>query len=224
MVETINLTATDGHTMEALWAEPSGKPRGGLLVLQEIFGLTDHLKRLCAKFAEKGYAVCAPALFDRVERGLNLAYVGDDYQKGLNLRKDMRPEWMMLDCQAGIEMLRPAGRVGTIGYCYGGYVAWLAATELNTLDCAISLYGGGVADICERETKCAVQLHFGDSDRAIPLDHVQRIKNAHPEIPTYVYDDAPHAFCTDDRDGAYRPEACKRATARALDFLAEHLD
>lgn len=222
MAKRVTLRAADGHQLDAFRSDPAGTPRGGLVVIQEIFGLTPHMNRLVDHFAAAGYAACAPALFDRVEKNVSLGYVGDDYKKGHELRSKLNETWILADCEAAIAALKP-GKVGLVGYCFGGLVAWYAGTNLKSLACSISLYGGGIAAICDRKPVCPMQFHFGDCDRAISLADVHKIKTAHPDIPTYVYDDAPHGFCTDDREGAYREAACKRATARVLDFMKQHV-
>jgi len=223
MAECVTLTASDGHKLEAFRSDPDATPRGGLVVIQEIFGLTPHMNRLVGHFAEEGFATIAPALFDRVEAGVSLGYVGADYEKGRALRAALSESWILADTAAAVAAVKPAGKVGLVGYCFGGLVAWQAGTTLEGLDCAISLYGGGVAKLLDRTPKCPMQFHCGDSDRAIPLSDIQKFKDAFPDIPYYVYDDAPHGFCTDDREGAYRPDACARATARVLDFLKLHV-
>jgi carboxymethylenebutenolidase len=223
MAKRVKLRAADGHELDAFRSDPKGAPRGGLVVLQEIFGLTHHLDRLCDSFAEAGYAVCAPALFDRVERNVALGYVGDDYQKARDLRAKLNDAWILADCKAAVDSLAPIGKVGVIGYCFGGLVAWHCATGIDGLACAISLYGGGIAKIADRKPRCPVQFHFGDHDRSISLADVHTIRTAHPDLPSYVYDDAPHGFCTDDREGAFRPGPCQRATGRSLDFLRQHV-
>ena len=224
MGSTVTLNAADGHTLDGWRADPAGAPKGGLVVIQEIFGVNDHVRRLADGFAASGYAACAPALFDRLEKGVELGYGEGDFAKGRELRSGMNDDWLRADCQAAIDKLSDAGKkVGLVGYCYGGYVAWVAATGLDSLACAISLYGGGVAANARWRPRCPMQFHFGDHDHGISLADVQTIKDAHPDIPTYVYDDAPHGFCTDDREGAYNPDACGRATGRILDFLAQNL-
>jgi carboxymethylenebutenolidase len=223
MAERVSLRAADGHELDAFRADPKGTPRGGLVVIQEIFGLTAHMNELTDSFAEAGYATLAPALFDRVEKNVALGYVGDDYEKGRALRSRLNEDWILKDCQAAVDALKPAGKVGLVGYCFGGLVAWYAGTNLKDLACSIGLYGGGIVNLLDRTPVCPMQLHFGDSDRAISLKDVHTIKQAHPDIPAFVYDDAPHGFCTSDREGAFRPAACRRATARVLDFLGQHV-
>lgn len=223
MGQNITLNTADGHTVDAWRADPAGPAKGGLVVIQEIFGLTDHVRRLTDSYAEAGYAACAPALFDRVEKNVELTYGEADFAKGRELRGKLNDDWILADCQAAIDNLAGAGKVGLVGYCFGGYVAWIAGTGLDTLACSISLYGGGVAAKADRQPRCPMQLHFGDRDRGISLADVQTVKDAHPDLPVYVYDEAPHGFCTDDREGAFAPAACRRATGRILDFLGQQV-
>ena len=221
MGKMIELTAADGHALDAYRADPSGTPKGGVVIIMEIFGLTPHMKRLTDSFADKGYAAIAPAMFDRFEKNLCLAYEGDDYAKGRAFKDQEKDEWILADCQAAAEAVSDAGKVGLVGYCFGGYVAWIAGTGLDSLACSISLYGGGVAQKADLQPKCPMQFHWGDKDRNITMGHVQTVRDAHPDIPSFVYDDAAHGFCTDDREGAYNPDACARAHERIFAFLAQ---
>jgi|ABEF01.1.fsa_nt_gi carboxymethylenebutenolidase len=223
MGSNVTLTAADGHALDAYRAEPEGASKGGLVVIMEIFGLTAHMLRLTDSFAAAGYTAIAPAMFDRLEKNINLTYEGEDYAKGRAMKDQVKDEWLRADCQAAADAVADAGKVGLVGYCFGGYVAWIAGTGLDSLACSISLYGGGVAQKSDLQPKCPMQFHFGDKDHAITLAHVQTIRDAHPDIPSYVYDDAAHGFCTDDREGAFNPRACKRATGRILDFLAQNV-
>jgi len=223
MTEIVSLTAGDGHVLDAMVAAPAGAPRGGLVVIQEIFGLNDHMDRLCASFAEAGYAVCAPALFDRLGKNITFGYFGDDYQAARDERSKLTDEWILTDVAAAKDHLKPAGKVGLVGYCFGGYVAWMAGTEFADLACSISCYGGGIVKKLDRVPRCAMQFHIGDRDYAVPLNDIQAVKDAYPDIPVYVYDGAGHGFCTDDREGFFDPRACARATGRILDFLGHHV-
>lgn len=223
MGSDVTLTTADGHTLDAYRADPDGAPKGGVLVIMEIFGLTPHMRRLTDSFAAAGYAAIAPAMFDRIEKNVLLAYEGEDYAKGRAMKDQVKDEWLRADCQAAADAVASAGKVGLVGYCFGGYVAWIAGTGLDSLACSISLYGGGVAQKSDLQPKCPMQFHFGDKDHAISMAHVQTIRDAHPDIPSYVYDDAAHGFCTDDREGAYNPDACARAHERTFAFLAHNV-
>ena len=223
MGQMVQLTTADGHTLDAYQADPAATPKGGLIIIQEVFGITGHVKRLSDSFAEAGYAVCAPAMFDRVEKNVELTYGTDDFAKGRELRGKLTDDWILADVEAAAKHLSQFGKVGLAGCCFGGYVAWISGTGLDSLACAASLYGGGVAAKTDRQPKCAMQMHFGDKDGGISLADVHIVKEAHPDLPVYVYDDAAHGFCTDDREGAFNARACARATGRILDLLAQHV-
>lgn len=223
MGQNVSLTAKDGHTLNGYKAEPAGAAKGGLVVIQEIFGVNSHVRSLVDKFAAEGYLAIAPALFDRVEAGIDLGYDENGFAVGREARGKLTDEMILADVDAAAAEVSSAGKVGLIGYCFGGYVAWISACGLDSLACAVSCYGGGVAARAENDRpRCPVQFHFGDKDHAIPLDDVQKVKNAHPDIPTFVYDDSAHGFCCDDRD-VYNPGACERAHGRALAFFADNV-
>ena len=223
MGQTISLTASDGHALDAYKAEPAGAAKGGLVIIQEIFGVNGHVRSVVDKFAADGYVAIAPALFDRVQKGMDLGYNEKDYAIGRETRGKLDDGAILADVDAAAKEAAGAGKVGLIGYCFGGYVAWISACNLDSLTCSVTCYGGGVAARAENDTpNCPMQLHFGDKDHAIPLDDVQKIKNAHPDIPTFVYDDSAHGFCCDDRD-VYNAGACERLHARTLAFFADNL-
>ncbi len=223
MGQSITLTAKDGHSLGAYRADPSGTAKGGIVVIQEIFGVNGHVRDLVDKFAGHGYAAIAPALFDRTEAGVQLGYDEVSFGRGRDLRGSLNDDVILADVDAAVSAVSDAGKVGLIGYCFGGYVAWVSACGLDSLACSVSCYGGGVAARAANDTpRCPVQFHLGDKDHAIPMGDVQKIRDAHPDVPSFVYDDAAHGFCCDDRD-VYNPGACERAHGRALALFAEHL-
>ena len=223
MGQSITLTAGDGHTLGAYRADPSGAAKGGVVVIQEIFGVNGHVRSLVDKFAGHGYATIAPALFDRIEAGVALGYDEDSFARGRELRGALADQVILADVDAAVSAVSSAGKVGLIGYCFGGYVAWISACGLDSLACSVSCYGGGVAARAAGDTpRCPVEFHFGDKDHAIPMGDVQTIRDAHPDVPSFIYDDAAHGFCCDDRD-VYNAGACERAHARALALFAEHV-
>lgn len=223
MGRSITLTAGDGHGFAAYRADPPGAAKGGLVVVQEIFGVNGHIRELVDRFAGKGYAAVAPALFDRKEPGVELAYDEASFGRGRELRGQLDDSWILADVDAAAAAVSSAGKVGLIGYCFGGYVAWISACGLDSLACSVSCYGGGVAARAAGDTpRCPVQFHFGDKDHAIPMGDVQKIRDAHPDVPSFVYDDAAHGFCCDHRD-VYDAGACERAHARAFALFAEHV-
>lgn len=220
MGDHITLTAGDGHRLAAYLARPVGAARAGLVVCQEIFGINAHMRNVADGFAAEGYLVIAPALFDRLERDVELGYSDDDTARGRALRTALAWDDVMLDVGAAAEEVRGGAGVGVIGYCWGGSVAWLAACRLP-VQTAVSYYGGQVHEFRAETPGCPVQFHFGTKDPIIPNDHVEEIAALHPELPLYTYD-AGHGFdCTPRPD--YEPQAAALARERKFAFLAEHL-
>jgi carboxymethylenebutenolidase len=219
--DLITLTAGDGHELAAYVARPEGPARAGLVVCQEIFGVNAHMRDVCDGFAAEGYLAIAPALFDRLERGVELGYSDDDTARGRALRTALAWDDVMRDVGAAAEEVRNGAGVGVIGYCWGGSVAWLAACRLP-VQASVSYYGGQVHEFRAETPGCPVQFHFGTKDPIIPNEHVEEIAALHPDIPLYTYD-AGHAFdCTPRPD--YDPAAAALARERSLAFLAERLD
>jgi carboxymethylenebutenolidase len=222
MGDMLTLTAEDGHRFAAYRAAPSGKPRGALVVVQEIFGVNSHIKKVTDGFAADGYLAIAPALFDRVERDFETGYAPADIERGRMVRGKLQIEDAVKDVTATVKELQKTGlKVGVVGYCFGGTVAWLAATRIPGVAAASSFYGGGVADAAGEQPKCPVIFHFGETDASIPKDHWDRIKAQHPKIPMYIYP-AGHGFSCDERGSFHEPSA-KQARQRTIDFFREHL-
>ncbi len=220
MGQMIELTAADGHTLGAYRAGP-GNATAGLVVVQEIFGVNGHMRNVCDQFAEAGYAVIAPALFDRAERGVELGYGEADLKRGLALRAQVPEQGTMADVLAAADALGvPA--LGIVGYCWGGTVAWWGATRFERFEAAVGWYGGGIAATREETAHCAVQLHFGAEDHGIPLSDVEAIRAAQPAVEIYVYEGAGHGFGCDAR-ASFNPDANQHARTRTLDFLGRHL-
>jgi carboxymethylenebutenolidase len=221
MGKTLTLTASDGHEFSAYRADPAGKPRGGLVVVQEIFGVNQHMREVCDLFADHGYASLAPALFDRAERDVELGYQGDDVARGRDVRAKVSWDDALKDTQAAIDAIADAGKVGVIGYCWGGSIAWRAATQLKGIACAIGYYGGMIAQFKDEKPKVPVLLHFGENDASIPMSDVEVIRQVHPEVPIHTYP-AGHGFSCDHRASFHKPSH-EQALRRSLTFLAAHL-
>ncbi len=219
MGETITLTASDGHKFEAYRTEPNGVSLGGIVVIQEIFGVNEHIRSVCDRFAEMGFTCVAPALFDRVDRGVELGYSADDVAKGREIRGACADEPALLDVQAAIDEL-PAGSKGIVGYCWGGYISWIAATNLDGLAAGVCYYGGGIHNKAADKPKCPVMLHFGDRDAHITPDHVQAVRDNHPDLPVMMYD-ADHGFNCDMR-GSYDKAAASLALDRTVAFFKQN--
>ena len=220
MGEMIELTAACGHKFAAYAAgDPSA--RRGLVVVQEIFGINGHMRRVSDHLAGFGYRVISPALFDRAERGVELEYTPDGVQRGLALRAAIDDAAVMRDIEASAAALSPRP-TGIIGYCWGGSIAWWGATQSKSFKAAIGWYGGGIAASKDAQPGCPVQLHFGAEDKGIPLSDVNAIQQAHPGLPIYVYPGADHGFGCDDR-ASFHAQANEIAEHRSLAFFAEHL-
>jgi carboxymethylenebutenolidase len=219
--KTVEGTAADGHRLSMYRADPAGEPRGALVIAQEIFGVNSHIRAVCDDFAGQGYVAIAPALFDRVERGVELGYGPDDITRGRAIREGVSLEDALADVEAAAKEVASVGRTGVIGYCWGGTVAWVAATRSRTFAAAVSYYGGGVPDLADERPNCPVQLHFGEQDHAIPLAGVEQLKATHPELPVYIYP-AGHGFNCDQR-ASYHADSARLARERTLAFLRQHL-
>jgi carboxymethylenebutenolidase len=222
MGRTIELAASDGHRLTAYRADPPGTPKGALVVIQEIFGVNGHMRRVTDGFAADGYVAIAPALFDRVERGFETGYQPADIERGRMVRGKLQVEDAVTDVKAAVKELQKAGlKVGVVGYCFGGTVAWLAATRLDGVAASASYYGGGVADAAGEQPKCPVIFHFGETDQSIPKDHWDRIKAQHPKIPMHIYP-AGHGFSCDER-GSYHEPSARQARQRTIEFFRQHV-
>lgn len=226
MGHMIELTAADGHTFPAYVAQPIGNPRGGLVVLQEIFGVNSHIRAVADGYAADGYFVVAPATFSRVQTGVELGYTEADMGTGFGLKtavEALPAPGVMADIQAAIDDAAQGGKVGIVGYCWGGLLTWRAACMLNGLSAAVPYYGGGMTGEADasRAPQVPVMAHFGDQDHWIPLDTVEAFKKAQPGVTVHVYN-ANHGFNCDQR-GSYNEAAAKLARERTVAFLAQHL-
>jgi carboxymethylenebutenolidase len=221
MGKTLKLTAADKHEFGAYRADPSGKPKGGLIVVQEIFGVNHHIRGTCDKFAASGYLAVAPALFDRVERGIEYGYQQSDIEKGRAIMQKLDLNNALTDVKAALTIAKEGGKVGIVGYCWGGTVSFAAACRVDGLACAVSYYGGGVGNLVGEKPKCPVMFHFGDKDQSIPMDTVEKVKKGYPDQALHVYS-AGHGFNCDER-GSYDADSAKLALSRTLEFFAKHL-
>jgi carboxymethylenebutenolidase len=220
--ENIRLRATDGFELSAYVAAPSGAPKGGLVVIQEIFGVNGHIRRVADGYAADGYLAIAPALFDRIEPGVEIGYTPPDIERGRDLKGRSSTENALADIEAARKHVASAGKVGVVGYCWGGFLAWVSATRLSGLSAAVSYYGGGIGTVAEEKPRCPVLMHFGEKDHAIPLTDVDKVRAAHPSgVEIHVYPSG-HGFNCDER-GSYDPESARVARERSVRFLGEHL-
>ena len=220
MSETVQLQAADGHTLSAYRAGPDGAMRS-LVVLQEIFGVNQHMRDVCARFAAEGYRVIAPALFDRVRPGIEFGYTPADVAQGLAARAEIAESAVLLDIEAAAASLGQSPR-GIVGYCWGGTLAWWGATRMTGFSAAVGWYGGGIAATRTEAPHCPVQLHFGERDNGIPIADVDAIRTAQPGVAVFTYPGAAHGFGCDARP-SFSAEATQLAQKRTLAFFAQHL-
>jgi carboxymethylenebutenolidase len=218
MGHNIELTASDGHRLAAYLVEPTGKPRGGIVVVQEIFGVTRHIRDVADQYAAAGYIAVAPALFDRVERDVDVPYT--DVQRGFGYMQAMNLDTVMLDVQAALQRVKSAGKVGVVGYCWGGTITYLAAARLK-IDAAVAYYGGGTQQYLAELPRAPVMFHFGEKDTHIPLSAVQQIKAAYPQGIYHLYP-AEHGFNCTDR-ASFEPSSAKLAFERSVEFFRKNV-
>jgi carboxymethylenebutenolidase len=207
MSEFTTIMARDGHEFRAWLAPPPGRPRGAIVVVQEIFGVNSHIRAVTDGYAKDGYVAIAPCLFDRVRRGIELGYSAAGMQEGRGYVTQLKPEQVLADLAAAIAVVKNSGRVGVVGYCWGGKIAYLAACDLTIA--------------CAKHPKCPVMYHFGERDTHIPASDVDKIKAAHPQGEFHLYP-AGHGFNCDQRD-SYDAASAALARERSLAFFAKHV-
>lgn len=221
MGEFSTIMARDGHEFQAWLAAPPGRPRGAVVLLQEIFGVNGHIRAVAGDFAAQGYTVIAPSLFDRIRRGIELGYSQAEVQEGAGYRAQLKPETTMKDVAAAAAVVRNSGRTATVGYCWGGTLSYLAACQLP-VSCAV-VYYGKVVSYLEHKPRCPVLYHFGAEDHSIPLSDVETTRAAtQPPSVVNLYEGAGHGFNCDQRE-SYNPQAAALARARTLEFLGRYL-
>jgi carboxymethylenebutenolidase len=221
MGEWIDLKAADGFTLKAWKSAPAGQPKGGVVVIQEIFGVNHHIRSVTDRVAAAGYLAIAPAVFDRVKPGVELGYTPEGIQEGMALAGKMDREQAKLDIAAAIAAAAPGGKVGITGFCMGGTFAWVSAAQLDGLSAAVGYYGGGIHAAKALQPKVPTMLHFGEKDAHIPLSAVREVGELHPDVPIYLYP-ADHGFHCDER-GSYDAPSAKLAWERTLAFFAQHV-
>jgi carboxymethylenebutenolidase len=216
-----SLTTTDNHTLGAYRADPAGKPKGAMVVAQEIFGVNSHIRNVCDRLAAEGYVAVAPALFDRFVRDFESGYSPDEVAHARSYLGKIDWPKMLLDIQAGIDEVKSAGPVGVIGFCMGGSAAFLSATRLSGLKAAVAFYGGQIVKFADEKPKCPVQMHFGETDASIPMADVEIVKQKRPDCEIYVYP-AGHGFYCDER-ASFDDASAKLAWQRTIAFLDKNM-
>lgn len=219
MGETIRIESRfDGFALDAYHAPPNDARRGGLLLIQEIFGVTDHIRELCDGFAEDGYEVIAPAFYDRLERGFAADYSPESIQKGVAYSQATPWDQVAGDAQAAIDVLKAP--VFVTGYCWGGAATWLVACRCEGVAAAAAFYGRRISELKDETPQAPIILHFGKTDASIPPERIEEIRERHPDLPIYLYD-AGHGFVS-DRRADYDADSARLARLRTLAHFSKH--
>lgn len=220
MGTNIQIKAADGHSFGAYLAEQPANDRW-LVVIQEAFGVNNHIRNVCDRFAQRGFNVVAPQVFDRVERDLVLPYSPEGVARYMDIRKVLRKENVIQDILAAADATKSTS-VGIVGYCFGGTVAWWGATATQRFAAASCWYGGGIFAEKEAGPNCKVQMHFGGRDPHIPMEHVNAIRAQHPGVELSVYEEAEHGFGCDERPSFHAPSN-ETALQRTLEFFQRNV-
>lgn len=220
MGRSININTSTMQCISAWLAEPEGTPRGGVVVAQEIFGVNEHIRSIAERFAAEGYTAIAPAFFDHVESGVELGYDAESQQRGVELMSRISFDRAVEDVGSAAQSIASAGRIACVGFCWGGTVAFLAATRLAMP--AVSFYGSRNVRFLDEPLQAPAQFHFGAHDHSIPPAAIQRHRDEVADAVIHVYPDAGHGFNCDLR-ASYHADSAALAWQRTLDFLARHV-
>lgn len=223
MGSNISITSEDGFQFAAYRAEPEGTARGAVVVVQEIFGVNSHIREVADRYAANGYLAVAPAIFDRAERGVELGYTPEDMQTGFGLAFS-RIEFatVLADVRAAGQAVSSAGKVGIVGYCFGGLIT--AASAINSASvfaAASSYYGGNTITLIDKQPAIPLMAHYGELDAYIPMTDVDKIKGAWSSAEVYTYG-SDHGFNCDQR-ATFHAQSAALAQARTFRFFAKHL-
>lgn len=218
----IELTAGDGHKLSAYRADPADRPKGAVVVVQEVFGVNSHIRKLADAFAAKGYVAIAPALFDRVQPGVELGYDEGSLARGLDLMRQVGTDGPLGDIQTAVDAVKSAGKVAVVGYCWGGYLAYVSSNRVSGIACTIGYYGGGVQSEYREKRKVPTLLHFGETDPLIPFEEVIQFRAHRPDVSAFSYP-AGHGFNCDERD-SYNADAAAKAQERTLFWISQYVE
>lgn len=219
-MSTLQLRAADGNILSAYLVKPAAPPRGAVVVIQEIFGVNSHIRRVAEQYAAEGYLAIAPALFDRLKKDVDLGYDAAGIQAGVALVTKTTVEGVIADVNAALNAVVHAGKVGMVGYCWGGRVTYLSACRTN-IAAGVAYYGGGIAQLLPETPRCPVLFHFGEKDTHIPLADVEKIRTAYPQGEYHLYP-AGHGFnCTERAD--FEPASARLAFERSINFFRMHV-
>ncbi|WP_233842356.1 dienelactone hydrolase family protein [Dyella sp. 2HG41-7] len=221
MGKHINIPTSGTQCIGAYLAEAPGKPKGGLVVIQEIFGINAHIRTVADRFAAAGYTAVAPAFFDHVETNVELDYSSESMAKGRQLATEVGLNRAVEDVASAAEAIASAGKIGTVGYCWGGTVAMLSAIRLGLP--SVSYYGARNVPFLEEQLQAPVMFHFGEEDASIPPDMVAKHRQMLPQMDVYSYPGAGHAFNRDIDPSHYHQASAELALKRTLAFFDKYL-
>jgi carboxymethylenebutenolidase len=218
----IELTTADGNTLSAYRADPSDTPKGAVVVLHEVFGVDPHIKKMTENFAAQGYVAIAPALFDRVKKNVELSYDEAGLTTGLEIKSKVETADAIADIQAAVDAVKDTGKVAIVGYCWGGYLAYLSANKVNGLACAIGYYGGGITNVYQEKRKIPTLVHFCELDPLIPAEEIIQFRASRPDVSAFTYP-AEHGFNCSDRS-SYNEQAATKALERTLFWISQYVE
>ena len=221
MTEYVDIFTKDNHKFQAYLSQPNQKVKGGIVIIQEIFGVNDHIKEVCNLYSNHGYLTIAPCLFDRENKNIELDYDQEGITEGRRL-KELLNELSINEIESSISFVESAGKVGVIGYCWGGSLSWKAACKFNNLSSSIIYYGGDVPKLKNLIPKCPTMCHFGELDQSIPIDDVKEFEKSNQNINLYTYP-ADHGFNCNHRN-QYNKKCSDIALERSLSFLEKNLN
>lgn len=219
----IELTASDGHKFTAYRADPSEAPKGAVVVLQEVFGLTAHIRKIADDFAAKGYVAIAPSLFDRVKAGVELGYDESGRTEGLRLAEQLGADQPLGDIQATVDAVKDVGKVAVVGYDWGAYLAYLSGNRVGGIACAIGYYGGEILNHSREKRKIPTLLHFAEEDASVPLEEVVQFRASRPDVSSFTYPSAVHGFNCEESDG-YSEDSAQKALERTLFWISQYVE
>jgi carboxymethylenebutenolidase len=218
--QILELRSRDGHTFEAFAARPDGGPLGGVVVVQEMYGVNDYLKSVCGFYASHGYHAVAPSLYDRYERSLVFDYTKTDHDRAQKLYKNWDFDLALDDLDCARDAVGGKGKVGIVGFCWGGTLAWLAACRRDYA-CAVAYYGSTTPDFGDEAPRCPVIAHVGDRDNTLPKERIDIFRSAQPDVPVYIYPGAQHGFDNRDRTSRFHECASQEARRRTVELFAQ---